>query len=74
MIVQIVLAWIGVEVPAVGALHPINAFIILGLRRVAGRRPVAREEDGDELAAGPSRLQRPDTRYSGWLWAASPTR
>ena len=31
VIVQIVLAWIGEEVPAVGALHPINAFIILGL-------------------------------------------
>ena len=31
MIVQIVLAWIGEEVPAVGALHPMNAFIILGL-------------------------------------------
>lgn len=31
VIVQIVLAWIGGEVPAVGALHPVNAFIILGL-------------------------------------------
>ena len=31
VIVQIVLAWIGGTVPAVGALHPINAFIILGL-------------------------------------------
>ncbi len=31
VIVQIVLAWIGGSVPAVGALHPINAFIILGL-------------------------------------------
>ncbi|MEP6910152.1 MAG: DUF6220 domain-containing protein [Actinomycetota bacterium] len=29
--VQIVLAQIGESVPAVGALHPINAFIILGL-------------------------------------------
>jgi len=31
VIVQIVLAWIGEEVPAVGMLHPLNAFIILGL-------------------------------------------
>jgi hypothetical protein len=31
VMVQIVLAWIGGTVPAVGALHPINAFIILGL-------------------------------------------
>jgi uncharacterized protein DUF6220 len=29
--VQILLAQIGTDVPAVGALHPINAFIILGL-------------------------------------------
>jgi hypothetical protein len=33
-ILQIILAWIGSEVPAVGALHPINAFLIAGL---AGR-------------------------------------
>jgi hypothetical protein len=31
MIVQIVLAWIGGDLPAVGALHPVNAFVILGL-------------------------------------------
>jgi len=31
VMLQIVLAWIGGDVPAVGALHPINAFIILGL-------------------------------------------
>ena len=29
--VQIVLAWIGSGTPAVGVLHPINAFLILGL-------------------------------------------
>lgn len=33
-ILQILLAWIGFEVPVVGALHPINAFLIAGL---AGR-------------------------------------
>lgn len=31
VMLQIVLAWIGGDTPAVGALHPINAFIILGL-------------------------------------------
>jgi hypothetical protein len=31
MIVQIALAQIGEDVPAVGALHPVNAFVILGL-------------------------------------------
>jgi predicted exporter len=29
--VQIVLAWFGSGTPAVGVLHPINAFLILGL-------------------------------------------
>ncbi len=28
---QILLAWFGESVPAIGALHPINAFVILGL-------------------------------------------
>ncbi len=31
MIVQILLAWIGSEVPAVGALHPVNALILVAL-------------------------------------------
>ncbi|MDQ2967426.1 MAG: hypothetical protein M3R37_03800 [Actinomycetota bacterium] len=31
LIVQIVLAWIGSGTPAVGTLHPINAFLILAL-------------------------------------------
>jgi len=30
-ILQIVLAWIGSEAPAIGFFHPINAFVILGL-------------------------------------------
>lgn len=30
VIVQILLAWFGGEVPLIGALHPLNAFIILG--------------------------------------------
>jgi len=31
LFVQIQLAWIGGGVPAIGALHPLNAFLILGL-------------------------------------------
>jgi Family of unknown function (DUF6220) len=31
MILQVLLAWIGEEVPFIGILHPINAFLILGL-------------------------------------------
>lgn len=30
LILQVILAWIGEEAPWVGALHPINAFLILG--------------------------------------------
>jgi hypothetical protein len=30
VVVQIVLAWIGYEVPIIGALHPLNALLILG--------------------------------------------
>jgi Family of unknown function (DUF6220) len=30
VILQILLAWFGSEVPIIGALHPLNAFLILG--------------------------------------------
>jgi hypothetical protein len=30
VIVQVLLAWFGSEVPIIGALHPLNAFLILG--------------------------------------------
>jgi len=30
-VVQVLLAWIGSEAPAVGILHPINAFVILAV-------------------------------------------
>lgn len=30
VIVQVLLAWFGSEVPAIGALHPVNAFLIVG--------------------------------------------
>jgi hypothetical protein len=31
MILQVLLAWFGFEFPLIGVLHPINAFMILGL-------------------------------------------
>ena len=31
MILQMLLAWFGFEIPVIGILHPINAFLILGL-------------------------------------------
>ena len=31
LILQMLLAWFGFEVPVIGILHPINAFLILGL-------------------------------------------
>lgn len=51
-ILQILLAWFGFEVAAIGALHPINAFIIAGL---AGRIAYANwrgEATADPIAHG----------------------
>ena len=31
LFVQVQLAWIGGDVPAIGSLHPLNAFLILGI-------------------------------------------
>jgi hypothetical protein len=31
MILQVLLAWFGFEIPVIGIFHPINAFLILGL-------------------------------------------
>ena len=50
VVVQIVLAWIGSGVPVVGALHPINAFLILG----AVAALTMREWRGDRMAATPA--------------------
>ncbi len=30
VIVQVLLAWFGEEIPVIGALHPVNAFLIFG--------------------------------------------
>ena len=49
-IVQVLLAWIGSEAPAVGALHPINAFLILG----AVAALAAREWKGDRTMGRPT--------------------
>jgi hypothetical protein len=38
IIVQVVLAFIAFAVPAIGALHGINAFIVLGLAEATARR------------------------------------
>ena len=50
VIVQILLAWFGYEIPIIGALHPINAFLILGavgaltMRDWRGDRMMGRHE------------------------------
>jgi hypothetical protein len=46
VIVQILLAWFGSEVPIIGALHPLNAFLILG----AVATLAMREHRGDMVA------------------------
>ena len=46
LIVQVVLAWTGFEVPAVGALHPVNAVLILGAVLALGYRLRKDEEAG----------------------------
>ena len=50
LMVQIVLAWIGYGAPVVGALHPINAFLILG----AVASLAAREWRGERMRAAPA--------------------
>jgi hypothetical protein len=47
VIVQILLAWFGSEVPIIGALHPLNAFLILG----AVATLAMREQRGDMVAS-----------------------
>jgi hypothetical protein len=46
VILQILLAWFGSEVPIIGALHPLNAFLILG----AVAALAMREQRGDMVA------------------------
>jgi Family of unknown function (DUF6220) len=49
LILQMLLAWFGSEVPVIGTLHPINAFLILG---VVGSLTI-REWKGDRMTAPP---------------------
>ena len=49
VVVQILLAWFGSEVPIIGALHPLNAFLILG----AVLALTMREWKGGQMTAPP---------------------
>ena len=49
VVVQILLAWFGSEVPIIGALHPLNAFLILG----AVLALTMREWKGERMTAPP---------------------
>jgi Family of unknown function (DUF6220) len=55
MILQVVLAWFGEAAPFIGILHPINAFLILGLSSAiayqAWRTPARVEKMAPEPAA-----------------------
>ena len=57
-ILQILLAWIGSETPAVGFFHPINAFVILGLA-------LDDRVDGGQGRPGAERPSRPCSRLLG---------
>ncbi len=79
LIVQVLLAWAGLEVPGVfGALHPLNAFLILGavgaltMREWRGDGWVARRRS--RCAASVANRRLAARRHSGWLWACPPTR
>jgi hypothetical protein len=49
LILQMLLAWFGSEVPIIGALHPLNAFLILG----AVLALTMREWKGEQMTAQP---------------------
>jgi hypothetical protein len=52
LFIQIQLAWFGGDTPAIGALHPINAFLILGLTSwIVWGEWERRKGAGSELAA-----------------------
>jgi hypothetical protein len=55
LIVQVLLAWFGSEVPAIGALHPVNAFLILG----AVAALAAKEWRGDRMVTGRAETMAP---------------
>lgn len=47
VVAQIVLAWIGESTPAVGVLHPLNAFLIAGLTGTLAHREWAKRRTDD---------------------------
>jgi hypothetical protein len=51
IIVQVVLAFISFGVPVIGALHGLNAFVVLGLALYTGRR-VALAAPADQVTPG----------------------
>lgn len=53
LILQMLLAWFGSEVPIIGALHPINAFLILGAVGSLTMREWKREPMAATPAAAP---------------------
>lgn len=50
VVVQVLLAWFGYEVPVIGSLHPVNAFLILG----AVLALTMREWRGGAMATAPA--------------------
>jgi hypothetical protein len=50
VVVQILLAWFGSEIPVIGALHPVNALLILG----AVGALTMREWRGDRMTTAPA--------------------
>jgi Family of unknown function (DUF6220) len=52
MILQVLLAWFGFEVPFIGVFHPINAFIILGLAGAIAAAAWKGESRAERLAGG----------------------
>ncbi len=53
LIVQVLLAWFGFEIPAIGALHPLNAFIIVALLGTMTAREWRANRTTDSAAAPP---------------------
>ena len=71
LILQVLLAWFGFEVPAIGFFHPINALLIFGLSGSMAWDVVARSRS---RAGRCGRAGVAPARYSGWLCAVPPTR
>jgi hypothetical protein len=51
VVLQVVLAFVAFGVPVVGLLHPVNAFVVLGLAAHAGRRAQKSAEERVPVSA-----------------------